>query len=214
MQRWIALSLLASTVFLGCAHNAPLILPTYMHTLAIRPFTNKTQQYGLEDPLTLAIQVEFTRDGRYQITDEKQADGVVVGEITRYILDPLSYDANHVPTEYKLTIGTKVSFEDRVKGGTMWSEPDMFGELRYFTQSSNFAGSMTEDQARQVIFDELARDIRTRTLEGLGGSRKTAETTSDMEKTTKTYEGAPLDNNPPPQPSVEPPAPSPTKLPY
>jgi len=68
------------------------------------PFANHTQQYGLEDKLTLAVQSEFNRDGRYQITAEENADGVVIGDITKYILEPLSYDTNHVPTEYKLWI--------------------------------------------------------------------------------------------------------------
>ena len=35
--------------------------------------------------LTLAVQSEFNRDGRYQITSEEQADGIVIGDITRYL---------------------------------------------------------------------------------------------------------------------------------
>src|SRR5579863_4248891 len=73
------------------------IMPPYIHTLAIRPFTNHTQQYGLEDRLTVAVQTEFNRDGEYPITIESQADGVLSGDITRYVLEPLSYDVNHIP---------------------------------------------------------------------------------------------------------------------
>ncbi len=196
-------------------YNAPSLLPAYIHKIAIRPVTNHTQQYGLEDKLTLALQSEFNRDGRYQITSEEQADGVVVGDITKYILEPLSYDANHVPTEYKLWVIVTVSFSDKVKSQTMWTEPAMKGELRYFVASSGFAGSMTEDDARQVIWDELARDIRTRALEGPGGTSKEADKTSPASSTETYHEGpAQLDNNPPPLPSEKPPAPSPTKLPY
>src|SRR5438876_6652440 len=89
-------------------YSAPPALPPYMHKIAVRPFSNHTQQYGLEDKLTLAVQAEFNRDGRYQITNESQADGVVRGDITHYVLTPLSYDANHVPTEYKLSIEVEV----------------------------------------------------------------------------------------------------------
>src|SRR5690242_2385600 len=77
---------------------APQVLPQYIRKIAIRPVANRTQQYGLEDKLTIAVQSEFNQDGRFQITTEDQADGVVIAEITRYILEPLSYDANHVPT--------------------------------------------------------------------------------------------------------------------
>src|SRR5687768_5922418 len=69
---------------------APQVLPSHIRRIAIRPVKNSTQQYGLEDRLTLAVQDEFNRDGRFAITSEEQADGVVISEITRYILEPLS----------------------------------------------------------------------------------------------------------------------------
>src|ERR1039458_5808549 len=127
------LSFLPATLFLsGClgiyTHQKPSVLPPYIQKIAIRPFANHTQQYGLEDKLTLAVQSEFNRDGRYQITTEDQGDGVVIGDITRYTLDPLSYDVNHVPTEYKLWVLVDVTFYDKVKNQTLWKEPGMEGE--------------------------------------------------------------------------------------
>src|ERR1700748_464502 len=125
---------------------APQVLPSYISKIAIRPFANHTQQYGLEDKLTLAVQNEFNRDGRWQITSEDQADGVVIGDITRYILEPLSYDSNHVPTQYKLWILVDVTFYDKVKNQTLWKEPNMDGQLTYYVASSGLPGSMTEEE--------------------------------------------------------------------
>jgi len=204
--------------FSGCSeyrYHGPPVLPPYIHKIAIRPFVNHTQQYGLEDKLTLATQSEFNRDGRYQITTEEQADGVVIGDITRYVLDPISYDVNHVPTEYNLWVLVSVSFLDKIKNQTLWSEPHMRGELRYYVASSGLAGAMTEEEARRTIWDELARDIRTRTLEGLGGGKE-AGSGMATESSTGTYHDqttAP-DNAPLPMPSEKPYAPSPMKLPY
>jgi hypothetical protein len=210
MKPYIFLLALATA---GCSifsfKQAPLVLPPYMTKIAIRPFTNHTQQFGLEDKLTLATQSEFNRDGRVQITTEDKADGVVIGDISHYTLQAQSYDTNHVPTEYKLTILVDVSFHDRVKGGEMWTEPGMSGELRYFVTTSGFAGALSEDDARQTIFDQLARDIRTRTLEGTGASNKGAPGESSGTASTAP---PPLNNNPPDMPSQEPSAP--TKLPY
>src|ERR1043166_7561440 len=114
------------SLFCGCSkyyyNPAPQVIPQYIAKLAVRPFANHTQQYGLEDKLTLAVQSEFNRDGRYQITTEDQADGVVIGDIVRYILEPLSFDSNHVPTEYKLWILVNVTFYDKVKNQTLWTE--------------------------------------------------------------------------------------------
>ena len=213
MKRVLVLGLVLALS--GCSeyrYNGPPTLPPYIHKLAVRALTNHTQQYGLEDKLTLAVLSEFNHDGRYQITTEDQADGVVTGNITRYILDAMSYDSHHVPTEYKLTILVTMSFYDKVKSQMLWTEPDMRGELRYFVASSGFAGAMTEDEARLTIYDELARDIRTRTLESSGGPKEPGRT-SATESSTGTYVAPRVDNNPPPVPSQEPP-PLPGHLPY
>lgn len=195
---------------------APQVLPAHIAKLAVRPFANHTQQYGLEDKLTLGVQSEFNRDGRYQITTEDQADGVVIGDITRYILEPLSYDSNHVPTEYKLWILVNVTFYDKVKNQTLWQEPNMNGELRYFVASSGYAGSLTEDEARQTIWDQLSRDIRTRTLEGFGtvtGASDKSVPKSSPEDHPSLPGKLPADG-PPPTPNTQPNSPSPTRLPY
>jgi len=185
----------------------PSILPPYIHKIAVRPFANHTQQYGLEDKLTLAVQSEFNRDGRYQITTEDQADGVLVGDITRYIMDPLSYDVNHVPTEYKLSILTDVMFLDNVKKQTFWKEPGMIGELRFFSASSGLTGQMSETDAQQSIWDQLSRDIVTRTLEGFGTVSKASEI--EGSKSNPANSASPAQDNPPPLPDEQPATPPP-----
>ncbi len=195
---------------------APQVLPQYIRKIAIRAFANHTQQYGLEDKLTLGVQSEFNRDGRYQITTEDQAEGVLIGEITRYIQEALSYDQNHVPTQYKLWILVDVTFYDKVKNQTLWKEPNLSGELRYYVASSGLPGAQTEEEARQTIWDQLARDIRTRTFEGFGtvtGASDKAVPKSNPEL----YEqgGTPASGtSAPPVPNTAPSSPSPTRIPY
>src|SRR5947208_3577723 len=117
---------LGLSILSGCSkyyyNPAPQVLPQYIRKIAIRAFANHTQQYGLEDKLTLAVQQNFNLDGRFQVTTEDQADGVLIGDITRYILEPLSYDSNHVPTQYKLWILADATFYDKVKNQTLWKE--------------------------------------------------------------------------------------------
>jgi hypothetical protein len=205
---------IASLAFLAACSKyyynpAPQVLPQHIQRLAVRPFANHTQQYGLEDKLTLAVQSEFNRDGRHSITSEDQADGVVIGDITRYILEPLTYDSNHVPTQYKMWILVDVTFYDKVKNLTLWREQNLSGELRYYVASSNLPGATTEDEARQTIFDQLARDIRTRTLEGFGSitgvSDKAAPKSSPGGWNTTTPEQ--------PSSASQPPVPGPTRTP-
>lgn len=211
---------LAIAALSGCSkyyyNPAPQVLPAYIRKIAVRPFANHTQQYGLEDKLTLAVQNEFNRDGRFSITSEDQADGVLIGDITRYILEPLSYDQNHVPTQYKLWILVDATFYDKVKNQTLWKETNLNGELRYYVASSGLPGATTEEEARQTIWDQLSRDIRTRTIEGFGTVTGASERAVPKNYPDQLNSVAPL----PPTSEAAPPtpgnplSPSPTGSPY
>ncbi len=156
----------------GCSkyyyNPAPQVLPQYITKLAVRQFANHTQQYGIEDKLTLAVQQRFNQDGRYRITTEDQADGVIIGDITKYILEPLGYDQNHVPTQYKLWILVNATFYDKVKSQTLWTEPNLGTPVTFYSDSSGQPGGLTESEVQQQIWDQLAVNISSRTFEGFG----------------------------------------------
>lgn len=145
---------------------APQILPSHIKRIAVRPVVNKTQQFGLEDKLTRRILDEFLNDRRYGILPEQNADGVVICTITRYILTPVQYDAVLTPTVYKLRILTNLQFLDRASNTILWEEPNLEGTLIY--SAPTLIGGKTEEQAREQIWDLLARDVVTRVIEGFG----------------------------------------------
>jgi hypothetical protein len=187
---------------------APQILPQYIAKIAVRPFTNHTQQYGIEDKLTLAVQQKFNQDGRYQITSEDLADGVVIGDINKYILEPLAYDSNQVPSQYKLWILITVTFYDKIRNQSLWTEPNLQGIVMYPSASSGLPGALTDVEAQQQIWDQMAVDITTRTLEGFG----TVTGASDKEVPKSTPENYnPSVGREVPSPSIVPP---PSTSPY
>ena len=145
---------------------SPQLLPQHINKIAVRNALNKTQQFGLEDKLTLAIVDEFLRDGQYRIVPEDQADGIVVPVITRYILTPVQYDAVLTPTAYKLQILLDVQFIDKTRNVQLWEEPNLTGTLLF--TASTLTGGITEEQAREQIWAQLAIDVRTRTVQGFG----------------------------------------------
>ena len=166
------LALLAQLGLQGCATEdisyqpARQILPPNIKSIAVRPVVNKTQQFGLEDKLTLRIRDEFLRDGQYRITPEDSADGVVVFTIKRYLLTPTQYDTVLTPTTYKLLLTGDLQFIDRSANTILWTEPNMQGVQTY--TAPTLAGGITEEQARELVWDVLARDIVTRTVQGFG----------------------------------------------
>jgi len=154
----------------GCASPyapAPQTMPQHIKKLTVRPFVNNTATSGLEEKLTLAVVNEFVRDGRFAVANnEADADGVVVGEIKRYILQPLTYDQNLITTQYKLWVVLNLYFIDKANNVTLWTEPNMEGMQVYY--DANQPGGRTEDEVRDILWDSLSRDIVKRTIEGFG----------------------------------------------
>lgn len=149
------------------------ILPSHIRSLALRPIVNKTQQFGLEDKLALRIRDEFLRDGRYPLTPEPEAGGVVWVIISRYILTPIQYDATLAPTAYKLRILVDAQFVDRSANQTLWEEKNLEGALTY--PAATLRGGLTEEQAREQIWDILARSVVKRVVDGFGSVTGTSE---------------------------------------
>ena len=157
-------------VLAGCAAPytpAPQILPANIRKLYVKPFANNTTQYGLEDKLTLAVVNEFISDGRLSIANtEDEADGILIGEINKYILQPLTMDSNMVTEQYKLWILLNVYFVDKANNVTLWSEPNMEG-IQIFYDASR-PGGITEEEARENIWANLSRSIAKRAIQGFG----------------------------------------------
>ncbi|MDT8286347.1 MAG: LptE family protein [Elusimicrobiales bacterium] len=141
-------------------------LPQHIKRIAVRPFINKTQQFGLEEKLTLKVIDEFLKNGEYGVVQESGAEGVVVGEITHYILTPIQYDVNLVPTVYKLNVLVNVRLLDRAANRYLWEEPAMQATKMY--SAPTMPGGMTEESAREFLWELLAKDIVRRTVEGFG----------------------------------------------
>ncbi|MCX5797742.1 MAG: LPS assembly lipoprotein LptE [Elusimicrobia bacterium] len=165
--------LLVTAAALGCAGDdihynpTPQLLPQNVRRIALHPIINKTGQFGLEDKLMLTVRDEFLRDGRYPLVPETDADGVVWTTISRYINTPIQYDANLVPTAYKLRVLTDLQFVDRKKPDqALWVERNIDEVFTY--SAPTLAGGLTEEQAREQIWTTLAKDIVKRVIDGFG----------------------------------------------
>jgi len=166
-------TLLIAAAAMGCSgpevhyNPTPQILPQDVRRIALHPILNKTGQFGLEDKLMLAVRDEFLRDGRYPLVPEPEADGVVWTTISRYLNTPIQYDSNLVPTAYKLRILTDLQFVDRKKPDqALWVEKNIDEVFTY--SAPTLAGGLTEEQAREQIWNTLAKDIVKRVIDGFG----------------------------------------------
>jgi hypothetical protein len=92
-----------------------------------------------------------------------------------------------------------VRFIDRKNAVTLWEEPRVEQEYRYFVETA--PGGRTEEEARDALWDLFARDIVKRTIEGFGS------VTGASARKVPTETLPPKDATTPARPRVAPPAP-------
>ncbi|MBI2789222.1 MAG: hypothetical protein HYX59_11115 [Elusimicrobia bacterium] len=176
IKRLIPLVLIALAAACGtdvAYKPTPQLLPQHVQRLALRPIVNKTQQFGLEDKLMLRVRDEFLRDGRYPLVPEPESQGIVWITVSRYILTAVQYDATQAATAYKLRILVDVQFVDKSTNQILWEEKNLEGILSFPAQT--LRGGLSEEQAREQIWDILARNIVKRVVYGFGSITGTSE---------------------------------------
>ncbi|WP_424245745.1 hypothetical protein Dip510_000682 [Elusimicrobium posterum] len=141
-------------------------MPQHINKVAVRPFINNTEVFALEDKLTLRLNDEFLKDGYYDLVRENDADGVIIGQIMRYHLVPMQYDTQMIPTTYRMEVRLNVRFLDRASDTVIWEEPSIIST--YIYSAVTLPGGMTEEQAREQLWDRLSKDIVKRTTAGFG----------------------------------------------
>lgn len=146
------------------------IMPQHIKKIAVRPILNRTEVFALEDKFYNELYDTFLRNGMYQIVSENDdAQGVVVTTISRYLNVPIQYDSQLIPTVYKMDIWLDVVFMDATTNTPVWREPALLGSQVY--AASTLPGGLTEQQARDTIFEKLSKDIVKRTVDGFGSVR-------------------------------------------
>lgn len=171
MKKLICLLGLTFTLF-ACSSNEVYyrpnaqIMPQHITKIHVRPIINRTEVFALEDRLVIEVVDEFLRNGAYNIVQENQADGVLAGEILRYILIPVQYDTQLVPTVYRMEVLLNLRFIDKNSQETIWQEPAL--QQIYIYSAATLPGGMSEEQAREELWKNFAKMIVKRTVEGFG----------------------------------------------
>ncbi|MDR2437454.1 MAG: LPS assembly lipoprotein LptE [Endomicrobium sp.] len=155
------------------------ILPEHIKKVYVEPFGNNTNQFGIEAKFTNEVVDEIIADGRLSLVNkEADADGVLSVKIKRYILQPLTYDVNNVVDQYKMWIIVSVSLVDKDNNVTLWNEPNMEGIQIYRDinrRPSNEDDGISEEEAREIVWSKMARNILRRIIKGFGSVTSISE---------------------------------------
>jgi hypothetical protein len=129
-----------------------------LKTIAILLFENETPEYGLREDLTQGVTNLFLQDNSLKVVNEKIADSVLRGTVTKYERIAYSFDQNQNAKEYKVIITIRVTFEDAKNKKNVWEEENLQGWGIYS------ADTETEDLGKKQAISKLAQDILNRTV--------------------------------------------------
>ena len=149
----------------GCSHYGfSSSVKTHISTIAVPVLLNETLEYGAEQGVTDAIIAEFTEDNALGVVGEEVADSVIRGAVVLYERPVMSYDASGNPTEYKVRVVARLSYEDLTKNEIVWEE-EVEGWAVY-SEAGEGGGLTTEEGARAYAFVKLAQDVLSKTVQG------------------------------------------------
>src|SRR4030042_2701813 len=77
-------------------------LPSYLKTIAIPVFDDKTAEVGVRESITDVLIQEFTKDNTLKIADTRNADSVLEGTIISIRDQAGAYDANEQVKDIKI----------------------------------------------------------------------------------------------------------------
>lgn len=99
-------------------------LPSYIRTIGIPLFQNRTPYLTVEQIFTEKVRIEFQSRGRYAVQPSAEgADGVVRGEIVGISASPVGFTDRQLATRYRFTVVVNVAFDDATQKKTLWENP-------------------------------------------------------------------------------------------
>jgi len=172
MRRWIAITaLLLSVPFAlpGCGYalaGRGSFLPSYIRTIGVPTFANRTTIFNLETMLTDKVRAEFIGRGKYQILPQNTGvDALLTGEITGVSIAPSSFTTTQIASRYAITMTARIELRDVREAKVLWENPSVFFRQEYeatsgtsvtdpsafFQQDLNALDRMSAEFARTIV---------------------------------------------------------------
>lgn len=142
-----------------------------VNTIAIPVFNNQTAEYGIRETLTEKIAERFVQDNTLKVVNEKIAESILHGVITKYEREAHTFDEQENIEEYIVRIWVKVNFEEKKNKKIIWKEDNLLGWGIYCVkdcvdESGNPKDDETEDDGKERAIEKLAEDIVNKTVKG------------------------------------------------
>ena len=168
------LGVLCGESAIGCGYalaGRGSFLPSYIQTIGVPNFTNRTTVFNLETQLTQKVRAEFIGRGKYRILPESTGvDALLTGEVLSATPAPASFTTQQIASRYIITVIARVELRDLRENRVLWENPSLVFRQEYEAQSGTNAldPSAFFEQDRDALdrmSTEFARTIVSAILE-------------------------------------------------
>lgn len=133
-------------------------LPPHIKSIAIPLFENQTAEYRINETITDLVTQEFMRENVLRLDDEKSADSVLEGVVTRITDSPYTYNEAEQVKDYRVTIGLKIRWYDQVEDKVLL-EQNVSGWGVYDAQQANTTRESGIEEATTKISQDIINAI-------------------------------------------------------
>jgi polyribonucleotide nucleotidyltransferase len=160
--RKILYSFLCSGLFISCGYYSfKGSLPSYLRTIAIPVFVDRSAYPGVLEKVTDSITNAFINDNTLKLVDESKADVILNGTIQSVTQKVAAVKAGETVSEYQMYVSVKVVCEDIKQSKKMYEK--VFSQ--YGIMSSD-AGQDEKDKAIDDAIELITEDVLNTTLGG------------------------------------------------
>jgi len=109
--------------FMACSfYSMAGSIPVHIKSVSIPLMENETSQYGLEQIVTDNILEKFNEVGILKVLDEKFADSIIRGTISKIDEGPYTYSKEESISEYRYKVYLKLEWYDVIKDENLISK--------------------------------------------------------------------------------------------
>jgi hypothetical protein len=146
-------------------------LPTYIKSVGIPAFTNRSAVFNLETTLTEKVRAELIGRGKYQVLPQDTGvDAVLIGDVASVAITPASFNTQQLASRYTITIVASIQLKDLHENKVLWENPSLVFRQDYENTSGQNAVSAAaffghETNALDRVGIDFARTIVSAILE-------------------------------------------------
>ena len=133
--------------------------PAGVQSLAVPIFENNTRDLEIARSLTNHFVRELLATGKIKVVPLEEADAEVRGVVTRYEIEPITFDAERNATENRLVVSTDISLVLKGDAEPVFSERGVTRFQEYPVSEDLAVDQKEQDRARQDVSRELSQKV-------------------------------------------------------